>query len=775
VKTWHAGFLAFAYAACAGEAGPGPGVAIDVAALELPGVTDASWRLTVSAAGATVWTRDLSSRGYGDGGGSLSYVGPCDADAGTNTVTVELLALYRGAAGDVVVDAASYDNPGPISRDVTCLADRDVPVTFDVTLVRAATQGFFDVTITFDDIFCAAKLDCEDPDGDPIALLSDSAGARRPTVVLGFACTADTAADDTVLYLDDVVLSCNGGANTATVDPTAGPGNLGPGTGITQDAATLFGAAVYRGREDLGGVGKLYWNLALGLELGTAPAQGCTLTTAGTAASGPLPGAATPAGTTYPYVSWSVPLTSGAGALTCTQHPVDGDNGVAITYADPDAPVSFAGTFDPHGDTVTLTGARTAADPGRWSDGTLATSCEAYRRPANSSYVYADAAGGDGVYRIQPEGEPAQLAACDMTTDFGGWTVFFAGLNGSPNVFDHFDAGYYSGVCTDPSSRCLRRIPANVPESGLAIAAKVHEHVVELQMNADLYAWATSGARANWVTLTDTVVLTGAPAVIPNALWTGEIANPDNTSFILGLFDDQVNVFMSSYDYGTSWNRANGAPDTSSPIRLLYREGGIPVVSGAYESCQAALAAGHASDGVQLLQTAGTRARYAYCDQTHDGGGWTALYSGKNGSGEVFDRYDAVAHHGVCTDPATRCLRRPPVALDPATTELAVSCGDAMVAFDLTANIASWLSDGTQHGWQSIANVRDIGDEAVVNPPIELWTGASGASNMSWILGIDGSFGATFANSYNNGSTWDYCNSGPNAAQPVRIFYRTAP
>ncbi|PKN58341.1 MAG: hypothetical protein CVU56_06175 [Deltaproteobacteria bacterium HGW-Deltaproteobacteria-14] len=401
-------------------------MAIAVAPLELPGVTNATWRLTVTAGTQTVWTRDLSSRAFGDGAGSLSYVGPCDADAGANAVTLELLALYGGAAGDALVDADTYSDPGALTRSFNCLPNADVAVAFDVTLARAATQGFFDVAVTFDDLFCSAKLDCQQPGGGPIALLADDTGARRPTVVLGFACTADTAADDTVLYLDPVTVSCTNGG--AVVDPTAGPGNLAPGAGITQTAAVLFGAAVYRGREDLGGVGKIYWNLALGVELGTAAAAGCALSTQGTASSGALTNNTTAPGSTYPFVTWSVPLTTTGAALTCTQHPVNGGNGVAVSYADPDDPEPFANSYN--GATAlpsqyTLVGARSAADPGRWSNGAFATSCDAYRHPT-APYTYTTASGGDGIYRVDPDGDGPRAAldvACDMTTDGGGWTL----------------------------------------------------------------------------------------------------------------------------------------------------------------------------------------------------------------------------------------------------------------------------------------------------------------------------------------------------------------
>jgi len=326
--------LALLFTACdASPAPPGERVAVAIAPLDLAGVANADWRLTITnGSDETVWTRDVDADGYGDGAGSVSYVGSCDADDNDNTVTIELLGLE--SAGGAAIAPGSYRNPGPISREFTCVADADVAVDFDVTVARAAEQGFFDVAISFADIFCSAKLDCVDEDDQPLRLLHDASGARGPTAVVALACTADTAAASTELYLDPLEIDC--ADRSATVDPTAGPGRLTTGAGIDQLPGTpaLYAAQVTRGSEQL--AGKVYWNTMLGLD---PTVDDCWLTTTATAYPGTLEGGVTPAGSTWPLVRWSVQLTDDADQVACTSHELDGTpSGVATIYAQPDAP-----------------------------------------------------------------------------------------------------------------------------------------------------------------------------------------------------------------------------------------------------------------------------------------------------------------------------------------------------------------------------------------------------------------------------------------------------
>ena len=251
--------LAAAAALCVGACdearGPtGPGVEIEVAPLSYPGLNRVCYDLTVlngdpdgDDAPDVVWSEQgLCSDRYGNGaGGDISYVGPCDADvSGKNYVQLTVADVYVGATA-VLLDQIDvgpggshegedddYRNPcptgAPCTLDFACLENRDVSVVFNLTVMRDANQGFFDVAVNFDDIFCSAKFDTcypgEDPenadDDEYILQLHDATGQRRQTAVLGFACTGGAlttaeAASETHLYMNDIVISCPPASNGA--------------------------------------------------------------------------------------------------------------------------------------------------------------------------------------------------------------------------------------------------------------------------------------------------------------------------------------------------------------------------------------------------------------------------------------------------------------------------------------------------------------------------------------------------------------------------------
>ena len=383
--------------ACDDGAGPaaerafdGPGVAVDVAALNLVGVGDVVWDVEVrngaTSPGEVVWQRRLTSSGYGDGAGSASYIGPCDADPAVadNIVRVWVVGIYEdavsssgqfnsgaatgvGVVGGVALD---FQNPTaggvPLAQTVTCRENADVAVAFDVSLMRPAQQGFFDIAVNFNNIFCSAKFDCCNDTGsgcDDIKLLFDEGGARARTFVLGLACTAGTGDGvATELYLDRLALDCSSpGTGTFAADLLVSAGGATPGNQCTPGALSgcaaiaepggldadvyLFQAAVYRGEEGLtsGGVAaqKTYWNVALGVR---APISGCHLRTRATADNGGnvndhVDGGTVDGGTVYPFIGWDVDLGScqaeqlDVSAMVASDYTALSDTGTTFDYA----------------------------------------------------------------------------------------------------------------------------------------------------------------------------------------------------------------------------------------------------------------------------------------------------------------------------------------------------------------------------------------------------------------------------------------------------------
>ncbi|MCB9734949.1 MAG: hypothetical protein H6745_20370 [Deltaproteobacteria bacterium] len=330
----------------AGAAGEGARLAIAVAPLSLPGVTDACYTLSVFAGadpttGAEVMSKaHVCASQYGDNAGAVSFVGTCDASGdGASSVRLVMEDLCAGGAcpatagGANSIPATEWRNPCPgpggCVKTATCRPNADEPVGFDLTVARAANQGFFDVAVSFSDVFCSAKLDCQGTNGQPLELLFDpDTGKRGQTAVVAWACTAGPDGD-TWLYYDNVVLRCfdpqGQPAGEWAYDPSLGPGNTGAGA-----APFIFQTATYRTVEATNGV--VSWNMAFGILPGELPGR-CTLSARATASDGALTGNSTTAGAVYPYVQWEVELSSAEDTLSCGKHALDVDgSGVTTEY-----------------------------------------------------------------------------------------------------------------------------------------------------------------------------------------------------------------------------------------------------------------------------------------------------------------------------------------------------------------------------------------------------------------------------------------------------------
>jgi len=287
----------------------------------------------------------LCSDAYG-AGGSVAYVGPCDASAGAdtdpsragvqNTVTLWVDGLYDAGATS---ELGHWQDPcaSGCVQQIDCDDNSDSPASFELSIMRAAQQGFFDIAVNFDNIFCSAKLDtCYG--ADPIRLLFGADGQRDWTAVFGFACTAGTGDADTTLYYGAMAVEC--GDTTYVIDPLGPNGNNSASAG----GSTLH-YGIYRGVEQLScddpsttevteSCNKAYWNLALSLDDLAATGETCTLAFSATATDGDTAFTdGLPANSlSYPYIDVDATLTTSGSGASCQENALDDGGAVATAY-----------------------------------------------------------------------------------------------------------------------------------------------------------------------------------------------------------------------------------------------------------------------------------------------------------------------------------------------------------------------------------------------------------------------------------------------------------
>ncbi|PKN54444.1 MAG: hypothetical protein CVU56_26485 [Deltaproteobacteria bacterium HGW-Deltaproteobacteria-14] len=182
--------------------------------------------------------------------GALTYIAPCLAAAdgprlGQIRITITDLWDAAGLRLDDLVLPPSQ------TKQFLCAEEQDTPVAFEFTVVRSSNIGFADVVVDIDDIYCAAKIDCQ-PDLYP----DEETGVMGPALVFGLACTGG----------DDVALGDNLLAFSFDTDPTVAC------PGLTAAGAT------FTGYQTIGN--QAFWNTILPLT-GDETGEPCVLDASG--------------------------------------------------------------------------------------------------------------------------------------------------------------------------------------------------------------------------------------------------------------------------------------------------------------------------------------------------------------------------------------------------------------------------------------------------------------------------------------------------------------
>lgn len=339
----------------------GTGVALIVAPLDSAPLGIACYDFQVSTQTSTLWSRGdttltkdsgdtdtVCSDDYGNNNlGSVRFVGACDANSGADTdsvtdgvqndVTLWFDGIYQKDSGGLYTPVTGWDDPCGATGctiHVDCVPNADTPAEFNFTLVRGSSQGFFDIAVRFESMFCSSKLDTCYDGTKHVEQMFNADGSSAWTAVLGLSCTSP-AGSDINLHYGQIAVTCADGTNEYTflVDPTADGSQA-----VTDNGKTLhYTVSTSPTTVDCDDDGTpatchgLFWDIAYNLDdldgLGT-----CHLATSATATKGDghfVNGLPTLTGT-YPYIDVSADLTTGAGPF-CQKNPLNGDGSHVVT------------------------------------------------------------------------------------------------------------------------------------------------------------------------------------------------------------------------------------------------------------------------------------------------------------------------------------------------------------------------------------------------------------------------------------------------------------
>ncbi len=206
-----------------------------------------------------------------------------------------------------------------------------------------------------------------------------------------------------------------------------------------------------------------------------------------------------------------------------------------------------------------------------WSNLSYAKSCNEYRKPWSWYAYYWNT--WDWVYWIDIDWTwwvAPYKVFCDMTSDWGWWTAYYAGKNGSTNYFNSFVTTALD--CTDVLNKCLRRLPSNA-DIWYDYAASLGDSMIKFKFESTWVDYFKNWTINSWQNIPSAISIKWTVSKLPNFLFTS-VQNP----YYWFIFWDRATyswTYLSTYVQDPLYNVWNWLADTTSIIRLFYRENTI--------------------------------------------------------------------------------------------------------------------------------------------------------------------------------------------------------
>ncbi len=169
----------------------------------------------------------------------------------------------------------------------------------------------------------------------------------------------------------------------------------------------------------------------------------------------------------------------------------------------------------------------------------------------------------DGAYWIDPDGNGALEAYCDMSTDSGGWTLVMKQAAGS-GYGSPLAVGTWTGWST--SGQLLNETDATLADANMVNAAYSTLTATDLRMTAST-TWTDTSSGAWTQTVNDTPYNALSDA---NANQLGNLGTTDTTPWAAGSFTDETWTSTTT-GYGLCWRAGPWFNQTS----YEYTDGGI--------------------------------------------------------------------------------------------------------------------------------------------------------------------------------------------------------